>query len=64
MKTFIVSFITSEGLLVLNYTCKANKLSEVIEDIDAKPSMILSVLSFYPAVNQQEDEDAVRLDNN
>lgn len=64
MKTFIVSFITSEGLLVLNYTCQANKLSEVIEDMDAKPSMILSVLSFYPAVNQQEDEDAVRLDNN
>ena len=63
MKTFIVSFMTSEGLLVLNYTTQANKLSEVIEDMDAKPSVILSVVSFYPAVNQNEDEDAaVRLD--
>lgn len=63
MRTFIVSFMTSEGLLVLNYTSQANKLSEVIEDMDAKPSVILSVVSFYPAVNQNEDEDtAVRLD--
>lgn len=63
MKTFIVSFMTSEGMLVLNYTTQANKLSEVIEEMDARPSVILSVVSFYPAVNQNEDEDAaVRLD--
>lgn len=63
MKTFIVSFMTSEGMLVLNYTTQATKLSEVIEDMDARPSIILSVVSFYPAVNQNEDEDAaVRLD--
>lgn len=63
MKTFIVSFMTSEGMLVLNYVSQGNKFSEVIEEMDIKPLRILSVVSFYPAVNQNEDEDAaVRLD--
>lgn len=64
MKTFIVSFVTSEGLVVLNYSCQAKNLADVIDDMDAKPSIILSVVSFFPAINQQEDEDAVRPNNN
>ena len=55
--------MTSEGMLVLNYVSQGNKFSEVIEEMDIKPLRILSVVSFYPAVNQNEDEDAaVRLD--
>ena len=56
MKTYIISFVTVEGLVMLNYAIQALSLKDALEDIE-HPTIVLSIVVLIPVVNQQEDED-------